>query len=230
MAFPRNASFARPQVLLFDVNETLLDMSKLKEAVGQVFGNPMAYHQWFLLVLQHSLVDTVAPPYHDFSELADAGLEMVAQALDRPIKAAEKHKILGLLTKLPPHSDVLPSLERLAKAGFRLVAFTNSTQATLDQQLAYAQLTACFEQRLSVDALELYKPHPNTYAWACRQVGVAASSAMMVAAHGWDVGGARRAGLQGAFLFRPGQFTYPLAPRPAYDCADLIELTDQLTR
>ena len=223
-------SFTRPRVLFFDVNETLLDMSKLKTAVGQAFANPMAYHLWFMLVLQHSLVDTVAPPYHDFTDLADAGLEMLAQALDKPIKEADKEKILALLTQLPPHTDVVPSLDRLAQAGFRLVALTNSTQATLDAQLAFASLTDCFEQRLSVDSLELYKPHPNTYAWACRRAGVAAASAMLVAAHGWDVGGARRAGLQGAFIARPGQFTYPLAPRPAYDCPNLATFADRLCR
>lgn len=36
----------------------------------------------------------------------------------------------------------------------------------------------------------------------------------MVAAHGWDVGGAKLAGMHTAFVTRPGQCLYPLAPSP----------------
>jgi 2-haloacid dehalogenase len=43
----------------------------------------------------------------------------------------------------------------------------------------------------------------------------------MVAAHGWDIAGATRAGLRSAFVARPGQSLDPFAP-PEIIAGDLL--------
>jgi FMN phosphatase YigB (HAD superfamily) len=49
------AVMARPQVILFDVNETLLDLKLLKESVGKALGGrPELAPLWFTTLLQHS--------------------------------------------------------------------------------------------------------------------------------------------------------------------------------
>lgn len=50
----------------------------------------------------------------------------------------------------------------------------------------------------------------------------------MVAAHGWDVAGAKAAGLQTAFVARPAKAIYPLATKPDYIVKDLAELVEVL--
>lgn len=219
----------RPEVIFFDVNETLLDMSPLKKAVNAAFGSPAAFNQWFGLLLQHALVVTVTDEYLNFGTLADAALDMAAHMLQtKPLTHAEKHDLTSLLTQLPAHPDVPAGLDQLRAAGYRLVAFTNSPPATLAAQLRYAGLADYFEQALSVDAVRRYKPHPDTYHYALGQLGVAAAQAMLVAAHGWDVAGALHAGLLAGFVARPGQTLYPLAPPPTYQAPTLAELAAQL--
>lgn len=223
------APLARPQVILFDVNETLLDMGPLKQAVNAAFSNKAAFSQWFGLLLQHSLVATVTDQYFNFATLADAALNMAATMLqEKPLLQAQKHALTTLLTQLPPHPDVPAGLRQLRDAGYRLVAFTNSTGAALAEQLRFAGLTEYFEQQLSVDAVHRYKPHPDTYRYALAQAAVAPAHALMVAAHGWDMAGALAAGLQAAFLARPGQTLYPLAPLPTYQAPTLTALAEQL--
>ena len=220
---------ARPKLLIFDVNETLLDLGKLQRAVNQEFQSEFAFKQWFSLLLQYSLVDTVTGHYHDFPVIGSAGLDMLAQALGQPARdAARKQELLGLLAELPPHPDVVPALTALQRAGFRMVTLTNSPGPTVQKQMAYAQLTPFFEQLLSIDAQRRYKPHPDTYAAACRQLQVAPADAMLLAAHGWDIAGARHAGLQAAFIARPGQQQYPLAPAPALVGSTLEAVAQQL--
>ena len=220
-----------PQVIIFDVNETLLDMSPLKTAVNAAFGNPAAFNQWFGLLLQHSLVATVTDQYFNFGTLADAALDMTANMLqDKPLSQADKHDLTSLLRKLPAHADVPPGLTQLRDAGYRLVAFSNSPLSMLATQLHYAGLTGYFEHVLSVDAVRRYKPHPDTYRFATEQAGVAPAQAMLVAAHGWDVAGALHAGLQTGFLERPGQTLYPLAPPPTCQAPTLPALATQLMR
>ena len=52
---------ARPKVILFDVNETLLDLTPVKESVGKALdGRPELAPLWFTTLLQYSLVATVA--------------------------------------------------------------------------------------------------------------------------------------------------------------------------
>jgi 2-haloacid dehalogenase len=227
-----SASFARrPQVILFDVNETLLDMSPLRVAVNAAFGTKAAFNQWFGLLLQHSLVATVTDHYFHFGTIADAALDMAANMLEKKsLSHEDKHTITALLKQLPPHPDVPEGLRQLQAAGFRLVAFTNSPPATLAEQLRFAELTDYFEQQLSVDTVRRYKPHPDTYQYAVQQAGVAPAETLLVAAHGWDVAGALNAGLQAAFLARPGQTLYPLAPPPTYQAPTLPDLAQQLLR
>jgi 2-haloacid dehalogenase len=220
---------AQPRTLLFDVNETLLDMSKLKLAVGKAFGNKLAFKQWFGLLLQYSLVDTFTQAYHPFSLIADAALDMAADMLEKKrLSSAKKQEIVALMTQLPAHKDVPKGLEMLLDAGFSLVAFTNSTKLVLDEQLRYADIIHYFDQGLSVDSVQLYKPHRHTYEAAVQALGVAPAEAVLIAAHGWDVAGALRAGLAAGFIARPGQTLYPLAPRPTYSGKTLVEVAKQL--
>jgi 2-haloacid dehalogenase len=51
---------------------------------------------------------------------------------------------------------------------------------------------------------------------------------MMVAAHGWDVGGAKRAGMKTAFVTRKGQALYPLAPAPDLMVSDIGALATKI--
>ena len=218
-----------PQLLIFDVNETLLDPGKLKQAINAEFASEQAFEQWFALLLHYSLVDTTTGAYHDFGQLGAAALTMLAQTLAQPPRPEKRQQeLLALLAELPPHPDVVPGLTALRAAGFQLITLTNSPAATLRRQMAYAGLTDFFAQLLSVDAVRRYKPHPDTYRYACRTLGVAPAEAVLVAAHGWDVAGAQRAGLQAAFLARPGQPQYPLAPAPTYAGPTLAEVAGQL--
>jgi 2-haloacid dehalogenase len=220
----------KSKVILFDVNETLLDMSKLKNALIKAFNNKAAFHQWFGLLLQYSLVDTVTNHYHDFRTIGDAALDMTAAMLqERTLKSAEKHKILDLMTELPAHKDVPEGLKMLMDAGYSLVAFTNSTRSVLDKQLRYADIIHYFEQGLSVDDQRLYKPYLGTYHTAASKAGAPDhSSAILIAAHGWDITGALHAGLQAGFIARKGQTLYPLAPSPTFEGKTLPEVAKQI--
>ena len=51
---------------------------------------------------------------------------------------------------------------------------------------------------------------------------------MLVAAHGWDIAGAKQAGWQAAFIARPGKVLYPLAIAPDTVVGGLDELVTQL--
>ncbi|MCE9568038.1 MAG: hypothetical protein K8U57_39050 [Planctomycetes bacterium] len=55
------------------------------------------------------------------------------------------------MRSLPPHADVIPALERLRDADYRLFTLTNSSKAAVADQMEYAGLTGFFEALLSVE-------------------------------------------------------------------------------
>jgi 2-haloacid dehalogenase len=89
-------------------------------------------------------------------------------------------------------------------AGFRLVALTNSSSDAVQAQLTNAGIADRFERAISVDSVGRFKPSPDVYLHAAMQVNVDIDRAMLVAAHDWDIIGARSVGMPGAFLARPG--------------------------
>ncbi len=215
-------------IILFDVNETLLDMAPLKKKINSLLNSNKGFRIWFGMLLQYSLVDNCTNNYHDFSAIADAALDMAAKALKAEIDQKEKKEALQTIKELSAYDDVPKGLQLLKENGFRLATLTNSPATTLSVQLQHAKLTEYFETTLSVDAIRKYKPDLETYKWAAKQLSANVSDAMLVAAHGWDIAGALQAGMQAAFIEREGQSLYPLSPKPAFIGKDLVEIANKI--
>jgi len=220
----------KPSVILFDVNETLMDMSPLKKKVNDILDSKRGFRIWFGMLLQYSLVDNCTGQYHDFSTIADATLDMAAKALEKEIEEDEKKEALALMKKLSAYADVEKGLKPLKEAGFRLATLTNSPMSTLTAQLQHSGLTTYFEATLSIDAIQKYKPATESYQYAARTLGVSTSEIIMVAAHGWDIAGAMQAGLQAAFIERKGQSLYPLVAKPQYIGKDLEVVAETIIK
>lgn len=223
-----NAPRPAPNVLLFDVNETLLDAGPLKQAVGDLLQDPAGGTLWFTTMLHYSLVLTVSDQYAPLPEVGAATLQMLARNSDLQLEEKDARQVLAGMRTLAPHPDVAPALERLKQAGFTLATLTNSSQDGVKAQLQHAGLDRFFDRQLSVDGLRKFKPHREVYQWAAARMGVPPADCMLVAAHGWDVAGASWAGLRSAFIARERQQKYPGAPAPDLDVADLAALASAL--
>ncbi len=112
-------------VLVFDVNETLLDLSGLDAPFQQVFGHREARTEWFRQVLRSALVSTITGPYADFSAIGRTALQQVASRRGVSLSAVDRSAIFDTIRKLPPHPDACKSLERLQAAVLRMAALSN---------------------------------------------------------------------------------------------------------
>lgn len=216
--------------LFFDVNETLLDTTELNQVVAQRLGDrPERTEAWFTSVLHHSLVESVTGSWHSFGDIAETVLKMTASRYGVTLPE-EATPLADIIAAMPPHPDVAAGLTALQQQGFTLVALTNSSAALAEQQLSSAGLAPLFARILSVEQVKVYKPDLRVYQWAMKEMGKPSAECMMVAAHGWDVGGAKRAGMKTAFITRKGQSPYPLAPAPDLIVSDTGALAAQLKR
>lgn len=218
----------RIQVLVFDVNETLLDLQALDPLFADLLGDPALRPQWFASMLQLSFVGGLTGQYVDFSTAQRGALQMTAARAGKKLSTGEVETVVDAMRRLPPHSDVLPALTRLRDAGVRLTALTNSVLDVALAQLSNAGLADMFEAILSADEARALKPAPAPYRMTADRCGVDIGDLCLVAAHPWDVSGAMAAGAQAAFVARGGVVPSPLGPQPAVIGADLIAVADAL--
>ncbi|MDX1544271.1 MAG: haloacid dehalogenase type II [Christiangramia sp.] len=220
----------RPEVIIFDVNETLLDLEPLKKRINSALKNEQASDTWFAQLLHYSLVETVKGTYNDFSEIAAAVFKMNAEKHDLFFTESEIKEILSPVSALKPYEDVVPALKKLKSEGIQLVAFSNGKPEVLQDQLEFAEIDHFFSRILSVEACKKYKPHPKAYKYALKEMNCSASDAMMVAAHGWDIAGAQEVGMRTAFVERPGKNLYPLASAPDLRLKKLTGLAEVFSK
>ena len=221
-----NSPIDFPRVLLFDVNETLLDIGPLKEKVSDLLQDPGAGTLWFTTMLQYSLAMTVSGRYAALGEIGAATLQMLARNSDIALSGKGAQAVLAGLRTLDAHSDVVPALKRLRGADFRMATLTNSPAAGVQAQTRHAGIDGFFDRQLTVETVGRFKPDRAVYEWAAQEMGVAPAECMLVAAHGWDVAGAQWAGMRSAFIAREGQQKFPLAEPPEIDVPDLVALAD----
>ena len=121
---------ATPSVLVFDVNETLVDIDSLAPLFGEKFGDERVLREWFAQLVMYSMTATLTENYVNFSTLAQGVLRMLGDSHDVAITADDLHRLkTGLLT-MPAHPDAADGLSSLRDNGFRLVTLTNSPPST----------------------------------------------------------------------------------------------------
>ena len=216
------------RVIVFDVNETLLELTALDPPFERAFGRPGVRREWFAQFLQSAFVSTITDAYTDFGTIGRAALEMTARRNGTELSADDRDAILGTMRQLPPHPEVPAALERLRDAGLRLAALTNSTEAVATAQLTNAGLAPLFERILSADGARRLKPAREAYETAARDLGVDVGGMRLVAAHAWDIAGALRAGAAAAFVARPGMVLDPLVEPPDIVGSDLAEVAERI--
>ena len=220
----------KPKVLFFDVNETLLDLTVMKKQVGDALGGKDdLLSLWFTTMLQYSLVVSASGQYKPFGHIGAAALQMVAANNNIVISEEEaRHIVVKSMQNLPPHPEVKDALNTLKTEGYTLVALTNSNDESLKIKIEKAGLTQYFDDLFSIESVGKFKPFNDVYNWASNKMNIKPEDCMLIAAHGWDVAGALWAGWRAAFVGRPGQQTFPLAPNTEINESDLQKVADIL--
>lgn len=218
----------REQVIVFDVNETLLDIETLKPFFERTFGDERVMRQWFSELILYSQALTLSGSYTQFGQLAVAVLKMVAEIRGVTLQAGSVDAFKDHMASLPAHDDAAPALEMLGDAGFRLVTLTNSAPDAGKAVLEKADLAHYFEKQFSVDAVKRFKPAVETYRSVASALGAEASALRMVAAHAWDTQGAMAAGWMAALVTRPGNAALSVGDQPDIIEKDLLAVAKRI--
>ena len=221
---------SRPTVLVFDVNETLIDIESLAPHFERLFGDSRVLREWFGQLITYSMTVTLAGHYIEFPELAQAALRMTAEIHRVQVTEDDLQGLIIGLRNMPAHPDVGDGLRALDEKGYRLVTLTNSPPNPQGTPLENAGLARHFERQFTVDTWRVYKPSSQLYVKVADELAVPPSECMMVAAHVWDTIGAQAVGFSGALITRPGNAPLPArgVPQPDVVATDLLDLAERL--
>ena len=215
-------------LIVFDVNETLLDLDTMAPIFERVFDDKSAMRLWFANLILYSAALTVAGQYVPFTEIGAAVMKMLADTRGIKIKGADKSELTDRFSSMPPYPEVPAALGKLRSAGFRLFTLTDNLLEVQTRQLKHGGIADLFERRFSADGVKHHKPSRHAYAYVERELGVEPSQLCLVACHTWDTLGAVAAGWEGALIRRAGNDVLSVGPQPHIIGDDLDNVADQL--
>jgi 2-haloacid dehalogenase len=208
------------RVVVFDVLGTLFSLDAVRAKLSDVGAPPAALEAWFERTLHSALTLTAVGEFRPFREIARTALQTTLAQLELDVSRAEE--ILAGLSDVQPHDDATSALDRLASEGTPVVALTNSGAQQTEEILSQARLLDRFDRVFSVTEVEVYKPDRRSYQHVVKELGIAADQATLIAAHAWDVVGARAAGLDAVWVRRLER-RWPLPLPEPRSAASLLE-------
>jgi 2-haloacid dehalogenase len=214
--------------ILFDINETILNLTSLRPKFKTAFGDEGVTATWFSMLLHTSTVCVLTDVKTDFATLAGAMLDTIAARLGVVLSDVARGEILGGFASLAPHADVKPALTRLRSAGYRTAAFTNSSLNLVTSQINNAGLTKYYDDIVSVEETGSFKPDAKAYRFVAERLNRPIGELRLVATHDWDTHGALTAGMLAAYIDRSGAPYHPLYHRPDVYAATMDDVVEQI--
>jgi len=222
------------RALVFDVFGTLVDW---RTGVAEAFrcsgvsGDPAEladdWRRRYVPILAE--VNDHRRPWGNFDELHDATLDAMLRERGLDACAHTRGRLVATWHALDPWPDVKDGLEQL-RADHIVATLSNGHLAMLVDLARHGDLR--FDCVLSAELARAYKPDPAVYLTAARLLALDPAEVMLVAAHPWDLKGARRAGLRSALVRRPLEYGSDTPPRDDPDAdyvvGDLHELAARL--
>jgi len=215
-------------LLVFDVNETLLDFRTIEPLFERIFGDRAVMRLWFADLILYSVALSIGDSYVPFTDIGSAVLKMLADTQGIGISDDDKGELKEAFSTMRPYPDVLEALPKLRDAGFRLFTLTNNLVEVQARQMEHGGITGLFERLFSVDIVKRHKPAPQVYAYVVGELGVKPSQLCLIACHTWDTLGAVAAGWEAALVKRVGNDVLGVGPQPQIVGADLMDVADQL--
>src|SRR5258705_8307914 len=215
-------------LIVFDVNETLLDLETMEPTFERIFGEKAAMRLWFANFIMYSAALTVAGCYVPFTDIGSAVMKMLADTRGIRIDDRDKKELTAKFSTMPPPPEVPAALRKLRDAGFRLFTLTDNLLEVQTRQLEHGGIVDLFERRFSADGVKHHKPSPKAYAYVERELAGPPSEPCLIACHTWDTLGAVAAGWGAALIKRVGNDVLGVGPQPQIVGNNLDDVADQL--
>ena len=213
----------------FDVYGTLINthglVTELEKSVGD---QAKAFSQmWRDKQLEYSFRKGLMGRYEQFSVCTQQALDYTCQFFQVEMSDTQKNALLISYGKLPVFEDVMLGLEALSD--HQLFAFSNGAAGAVDNLLGNAGIRPAFQDIISVDEIQTFKPNPETYAHFLKRTNAKADRTWLISSNPFDVIGAKSAGFNTAWVQRDAKAIFdPWGVEPDLIVTSLLELAERI--
>jgi 2-haloacid dehalogenase len=212
---------------VFDAYGTLFDVNSAARNAQAALGDkwrPLA-ELWRARQLQYTWLRGLANHHADFWQVTGDALDFALATLK--IEHSElRSRLMNSYLTMSAYPEVPNVLRRLKAADMRLAVLSNGSPAMLDAAIAGAGIAGEFDAVLSVEEVQVYKPHPSVYRLACERLNLTASRICFLSSNGWDAYSAKAFGFHVLWCNRLAQAPEQIPQTPDAQIATLAELPD----
>lgn len=218
----------KPSVVAFDVIETLFSLRPVAARFVKAGLHEADLPVFFAQMLRDAFALEASGVYRAFREVAGANLAVLLAT--RGVRGGDDviESVMAGFGELPAHEDVRPALERLRSAGVRVITVSNGAAESVHKLLARSDLSELVELVVSIDEVKRWKPSREVYLHACRKSGTLPANTVLVAAHAWDVHGAKQAGLRAAWVMRMDKAFHSAMSPPDFRADSLTRVVQSI--
>ncbi|ENH97690.1 haloacid dehalogenase [Gracilibacillus halophilus YIM-C55.5] len=187
---------------VFDVYGTLFDVHSVIHKCNQFFphkGSKIS-HTWREKQLEYSYLRQLMGNYTSFSTVTKDALRYAVHKHGEQLDPQTEKELFHAYFHLDPYPEVKEVLSQLQHK--KLAVFSNGSHDMLDPLIAQSELHHLFDEIISVDEIQQFKPTLASYEHARKCLNVKPEEVLFMSSNGWDITGAKNYGFQTAWINR----------------------------
>jgi len=146
---------------------------------------------WRTRQFEYTWLRTLGGQYADFWHVTEDALVFAAKSIKLELSPERRDRLMQTYLELKAWPDVLPALRQLRDAGLRMAFLSNLTAPMLDAVVRNSGLEGLFEDHLSTDRVQAFKPDSRAYQMGLDAFGLKKEEIVFAAFAGWDAAGAK---------------------------------------
>ena len=214
--------------VVFDLNGTLFDPAGLSEHLPAPLNDERTGLELLDQTVQQAMWDTMLGRYRPFGDYLRAAADRQLRLGGGPDPEAVE-RVVAAAGRLPAFGEVPGALRELSSAGLEIAAITNSSTEVAESSLRAAGILGHFTAVVGSDVTRAYKPAPAVYRTGLDRLGADPARTCMVAAHGWDLHGAKASGMRTAWVARLEQVLLESLSEPDFRGDDVLDVCRAIT-
>ncbi len=188
-AAPRFKAVAFDYFVIFNPNSVIPEVEKAYPGKGEAFTKA-----WRAKQFEYGFLRSITDRHADFFKVTEDALVYTAEAMKLPLSADVRQRLLGAYLALQPWPDSIAALRKLKAAGVRIITIANFSDRMLRENAERAGIVDLFDELLSTEVNDTYKPDPRAYALGMQRLGLKKEEVAFAAFGGWDAYGAKSFG------------------------------------
>jgi 2-haloacid dehalogenase len=184
------------KAVVFDLYGTLYDVHSVAARCDDCYpqrGREISL-MWRQKQIEYTWLRTLMDSYKDFEGATEDALVYTCRQLGLALDAPTRELLCSEYLRIQPFAEVPAALRQLRDLGLPLTILSNGSEHSIRSVVQHSGLGSEFAHLISVDAVQVFKPHPRVYGLAEYRLRLQRQQILFVSSNAWDASGARHYG------------------------------------